>query len=285
MTVKTYQILEDQKKLIYEELYNTSNKLIQSIDSSTKSKIEKKFEYNNQGLIIKEISINNGKKVNTVAFEYDANGKLVSQKLFFENELFEETIISYLDNNYIETIFQDGVELERIEETEDGKNSTMRFYNYGDLTETQVKIYNSLNNSSTTKIFDEDNNLVALRIEEFDKNDNIIKFQEFDADNNLLFESKYKFENNLKVKQLYRDYNETQQEYIYINKYDDHNNLILSETRTLDNDLLDFHRRRYDTENNLVEESGYSRGNFDAIYGTYINDEEFHFVHEHIKTP
>ena len=282
MKIKTYQILVDQKNLVYEELYDKSGNLIHYIDYISKPQTEKKYEYNEKGLMIQEIEIVNNTVLNTITFDYDNQGRIINQKLFFQNDLYEEITTTYNDDGYIRIIYQEGKEVEKIEKTEIGKNSNIKFFDEEILIELQICNHDTTNNISTTEIYDNNEHLLAIRKQQFDNRDNIIKFQEFNENGNLMSESIYEFEDNLITKETYRDYIGRSEEFIFINKYDSSKNIILSETRTLSNDLLDFHHRKYDSRNKLIAESGYSRGNFNAIYGTYLSNEEFHFEHEYI---
>ena len=282
MKINTYQIIEDEKKLVYQELYDKSENLIHYIDHTTKPKSKKKYKYNDNNLMIEEIELNDNNILNTITFDYNTEGKLINQKLFFGKSLFEETTISYNNEGLKKTIFQDGEEILRTEKNENGKNSTIKFFDNKILTEMQICEYNSPKNSSEINLFDGDKNLIGKRVKEFDTDDNIVKFQEFDNKNNLLSESVYEFKNKLMTKETYRDYIGHSEEFIFIKRYDENKNITLTETRTLTNDLLEFHRRKYNSKNKLIEESGFSRGDFDSIYGTSLNNEEFHFIHEYV---
>ena len=53
-------------------------------------------------------------------------------------------------------------------------------------------------------------------------------------------------------------------------------------TYTLSDKLLEYQKNEYDEHDRLIRESGYAVGSFDAIYGTYVNNEQYLFEHEYI---
>jgi len=281
MKQRIYSILDEKKILIQENSFNMDGKIIHSIDFSVHPNVEEFFEYNGEGLLIREFEIQEGVENSSQVFEYDNENEVVDEKLFISGELYEQTIITKTENSFTKIMVQDGVEVERLEKIKEGKNWTNNFFQNNELLERQEYRYNSKDNSGelTIHIFEDDTRFSVK--ENYNKNDDIILKEEFNENGSILISTETEYENGLVVKEIIEDFSNTEGKYQNIYKYDDNANMVLFECLSSTGALNSFHRWRFDLQNRLVEESSYSNGFYSGITGVHSNHDRSHIVYEY----
>jgi hypothetical protein len=282
MQRQTYSVEEDREYLVYEETYDDNNNLIHYIDHQARPVSEKKFEYDDKHQLIKESEISDGVELQGLEMTYDEKGKVVEQNLLFSGDLYESVKMLTTDNGYVNTTYLDGEEVHRIENIADGKNFVSKHFDYENLSNVEVYKYDEESSTAERLIYDAEENLLVRRVENFDDNGELAIFKEFNAENKLIRKQEFEREDKKLVKEVKSDFvrGEIDNEVHY--DYDENGNVVKSETRTNSGKLVDFQVYGFDENNRLVEESGVSNGKFNAIYGTYIDGNKYHFIHKYV---
>jgi len=214
---------------------------------------------------------------------YNAEGKVIEQNLYFSGDLYESVKTEESENGYVRTTYQDGEEVYRVENTKDDEDEyTSKYFDYGNLSNIEKYTYDEESLTSEKFISDAEEILLVRRIEVKDENGDLLLFKEFNANNQLVNKHEFERDGNKILKEIKSDFvrGEIDNEIHY--DYDERGNLIKTETRTNSGQLVDFQVSIYDEQDRVVEESGVSNGKFNAIYGTYIDGSNYHFVHRYI---
>ncbi|WP_271766908.1 hypothetical protein [Aquimarina algiphila] len=277
----TYKVIEDEQTLVYEELYNSKNEVIYYKDYQANPHAEKKITFNDLGLLVEEIDLSDGNELNRLELIYDKNGRNTERNFFFGTDLYEKVITEYSESGHVKTTYQDGEEVNRLVTETKGKNYVSKFYQNEKLIESQFSEYDTVNKCNEIKIYDGDNNLIAIRKETYNHADEVVNIEDVNENGNLLSEHTYEIEKGLTLKEVHRDFRAGESEYNISREYDFNKNLIKMEVRAANNHLIEFYLSTYDDKNRLAEEKGVSNGSFNAIYGSYTNGEEYHFIHKY----
>lgn len=278
---KSYSIDEDNRTLILEEFYDENGNVIQSIDYHENPEIIRNYKYNDKGFIVDQNEIQGGIENSSQQFEHDEDGDVIDEKLFIGGNLYEHTVISKSDSGYVRTMIQDNEEVERLEVKEDGKNWTNEFYNFNELSQVHEYTYNEKDRSGTTKIKFLDDGSVITNTQKYDDNDDVIFEEEYNEKDVLLKSIQIEIENGLIIKEVVRDFTEGEDYYEILYAYDEKENIINFEVRSSTGGLLSFHKRKFDNQNRLIEESGFANGYFSGITGIHKNHDRFHIIHEY----
>ena len=281
MKKQTYTVNQETETLIYEESYNDNNNLIHYIDHQARPISEKKFEYDDKNQLIKEVEISDGVELQGLEMIYNDKGAVVEQNLFFSGDLYESIKTIASENGFVKTTYQDGEEVYRVENSTEGKNYTNKHYNYEDLVNVEVSTFDKETLTSEKIIYDAEENVLVRRVEVYNEEGNLTVFKEFNANNQLINKQELERENNKLVKEIKSDFVRGEVDNEILFDYDENENLIKTETRTNSGQLVDFQVNVYDDKNRIIEESGVSNGKFNAIYGTYIDGNNYHFVHKY----
>lgn len=282
MKRQTYNLDSERESLIYEESYDSNNNLIHYIDLQAKPISEKKFEYNNNNQLIKEIEISDGIELQRLEMLYDEKGEVIEQNLLFSGNLYESVKTEFKIDGFVRTTYQDEEEVYRVENTTENKNYINKYFDYGNLSNIQSNKFNEDNLLSENLIYDAENNLLIKRVEELDKEGKLTTYKEFNADNQLINRLEYERVDNKIVKEIKSNFVKDEIDNVVSYDYDENGNLIKTETRTNSGKLVEFHTYVYDDKNRMIEESGVSNGKFNAIYGTYIDSNQYKFGHKYL---
>lgn len=282
MHKQTYTVGQERETLVYEETYDTDNNLIHYIDHQARPVSEKKIEYNDKNQIVNEIEISDGVELQNLEMKYNDKGEILEQNLYFSGSLYESVKTDRAESGFITTTYQDDEEVFRIEKTVNGKNYTTKYFDSGNLSNLEISKYDDETSTSENSIFDAEDNLLVRRIQIFDKDGSIEVFKEFNANSQLVNKREYVREENKVLKEVKSDFVRGEIDNEILFEYDDKGNLVKTETRTSSGKLIDFQVNVYDDNNRVIEESGVSNGKFNAIYGTYIDSNNYHFIHKYI---
>ncbi len=277
----TYKILEDQEVLVYEEQYNAQGQVLYYKDYQANPPAEKKICYNESGLLVEEIDISDNVELNRLEQIYNDNGENIERNFFFGEHLYEKITTEFSEMGFTKTTYQDGEEIQKLIQENDDKNYANKFYQNGELLESQFAKYNSETNCSEIKFYDGKNKHVLTRKETYNNLNLLVRVEELNENNNLLSEHQYEIEKGLITKEIYRDFRSGENEYHITMEYDNKENLIKKDIRTPSGHLVEFYICEYDGQNRMIDEKGMANGSFNAIYGTYANGEEYHFIHRY----
>lgn len=282
MIRQTFTLNQEVEVLVYEETYDSNNNLIHYIDHQARPVSEKKFEYDEKNQLINEVEISDGVELQNLEMKYDDNGEIIEQNLYFSGSLYESVKTTRTDKGFVSTTFQDEEEVFRIENVLDGEKNITKYFEYGELTNIQEIIRSDDKLSSEKMIYGTGGNLMVHRVESYNENGELIAFKEFNSEKQLVNKQEFTRLDNKLLKEVKSDFvrGEIENEITY--EYDEKDNLIKSETRTNSGQLVDFHVYAYDDDNRMIEENGVSNGQFNAIYGTYINGNNYRFIHKYI---
>lgn len=281
MKRKSYSIVEDSRTLIHEETYDENGNIVHSIDCRKTPSVEQNFEYNSDGNLIRQSEIQGGIENSSQIFEYDDEGDIIDEKLFISGSLYEHTSLIKTDSGFIRTMTQDNEEVERLEQNTYGDNWNNRFYRFDELLESQEYTFDTKNNSGETIIkgFEHDFNVVIK--EKYNNKEEIILKEEFHENGTILTTTEIEIENGLTLKESVKDFSNEEVFYDRLFEYDQNDNLISYEVRSSTGALNSFHKRKFDNQNRIIEESGFTNGYFSGITGVHQNHDRFHLIHEY----
>ncbi|MFT6243712.1 MAG: hypothetical protein ACJA0U_000380 [Salibacteraceae bacterium] len=178
-------------------------------------------------------------------------------------------------------MFQDGEQVERLEKIEDGKNWSNKFFRYDELLETQEYIFDAQNNSGETSIHVLEGDQRFINKEKYNELGEIVAREEFKGDDTLLFSVEVELENGLTSSESIRDFSSGESYFKKKYQYDKLDNMVKFECRSSTGALLSFHNRKFDDENRIIEEVGFSNGFFSGITGIHQSHDRFHLIHEY----
>ncbi|MBU2020281.1 MAG: hypothetical protein KJ941_11605 [Bacteroidetes bacterium] len=278
---KTYSLEEDNRTLIHKESYDENGNVVHSIDYRESPPVELNFEYDSDGNLIRQSEIQGGIENSSQIFEYDAEGDIIDEKLSIGGALYEHTSLVKTDSGFIRTMTQDNEEVERLEKNIDGDNWSNKFYRYDELLESQKYTFDAKNNSGETIIegFEHDFNVVIK--EKYSNKDEIILKEEFHENGTLLTATEIEIEDGLTLKESVKDFSNGEVYYERLFEYDKNNNIINFEVRSSTGALQSFHKRKFDNQNRLIEETGFTNCYFSGIDGVHKNHNCFHLIHEY----
>ena len=278
---KSYLIKEGKQTVIQEETYDEKGQVIQAIDYRESPAIEKIFEYNSIGQLIFQSEFQGGVEKSSQLFEYNNDGEIVDEKLKIGGVLYEHTLLTKTDTGFVRTMTQDGVEIERLEIIIKENDWSNKFYCHDELLEIQV--YNHHLRETKITSFELDMHIIIK--EKYNSKDELVLKEEFHENGTLLASNEFEIQNGMITKESIRDFKEGEKFYERIFDYNKNNDLINFEIRTSTGSLQSFHKRKFDKQNRLLEESGYSNGYFSGISGIHQNYDHFHIVHEYEECP
>ena len=160
-----------------EKIFDERNNLIKSIDYSLKPNEEKRFQYNDQNLLIREESMMEERIGDSQEYEYDPNGNITEQRHNIGGSLYEKTTIEKLDNLEIRRTFQDEQETERIELSVEDNVKTYRIYDFDELVQvnTVVKEGNTVTTTSLVVASEQS----YTEVQQFNENGDLIESSDF----------------------------------------------------------------------------------------------------------
>jgi len=282
MKRKTYKIEDEEQILIFEEEYDSNGNVIYYKDYQSEPIFEKYTKFNSKGYIVGEIEFADSVESDRFSVIYDNHDDAIEQNHFIGGELYEKVLTIKNDNGFERKTFHFGEEVEiMIRINSDSTDYENKFYEEGNLVETQIYKFNVLENVGITKIYDSEGNILATQIEQFDEKERVVEFKEINESDNLLEEVITEYNDDLIVREIHRQFLDSPFEHFITYTYDDNNNQIKKEVKTATGGLIEFFHSKYDSQNKLIAESGYSVGNYNAIYGTSVNHSEFNFLHKY----
>lgn len=281
MKRKSYSVDKESRTLIHEESYDENGNVVHSIDYRESPPVEQNFEYHSDGNLIRQSETQGGIENSSQIFEYDAEGDIIDEKLSIGGALYEQTSLVKSDSGFIRTMIQDNEEVERLEKIIDGDNWNNKFYRFKELLESQEYTFDAKNNSGETIIKGFEHDFKVVIKEKYNSKNEIILKEEFHENGTLLTSTEIEIENGLTLKESIKDFSNGEIYYERIFEYDKNENIINFEVRSSTGALHSFHKRKFDNENKLIEESGFTNGYFSGIDDVHKNHDRFHIIHEY----
>ncbi|NMM47449.1 hypothetical protein [Marinigracilibium pacificum] len=278
---RTYQVIpEEDNKLVYEEIQNKNGQILSYKDHQAPFKYEEFYEYNEAGLLSKSYDLEEDLENSRTEIYYDEHQRIINQKIFVAGELFEEIIKNYSGNKSIETHLQYGEEVRKIEEISEEDSYSKLIFENGELVEKHSGKFSNNKQTETTTITDSEGNLLFTKTIQYDIDGNQISLEERNQNENLMLFIESDYDNGKLKVEKYDDY-VNYEHGVITREYDKIGNLLKEELKSSSGKLLEFHNKAYDQNNRLISESGYSVGSFNAVYGNYVNGQNYHFIHEY----
>lgn len=277
---KTYQVLEESRELVYEDILNEKGQVLSYKDHQSPDQVEGFNDYNAAGLLVCEREVMDGFESSITEYQYDDKGNIVNRKLYVAEELFEEVIQEYTESGLISRTLQHGEETERTVETRNGEIYTKEYYQYDELVESHQGTYAPDGLSETVAIKDLEQEVIATRSRVYDGHKQVIRYEEKDGEGNTTVLSEYRYENHRVVFERQNNY-EHDQHYEASYEYDAKGNQIASEVRSLSGKLMEFQKQVYDDQNRVISESGYTLSGFNTVYGSHLRGDKYTFEHEY----
>jgi hypothetical protein len=275
-----FKILEEVESLISEEFVDNNNLVVKKRVFEGNSVHETLTVYNSNKKIISETDLDDGVELNRLEFDYDAQSRNTEERLFMSGELYQTKTAVYDESGYTKTTFIEEEETEKEVKVFEGKNYKIHYYENGELDQYQVCDFDESGLNTVLKAYDDHDNLIGEDFETFDASGHLVASKELDGNGNLIREVLYELEGDLYMAESAKDFSNGNIN-TAINKqitYDASGNQTKIEVKTPDDKLLGFQMFEYDEKNRVVLEKGLSLGSFNAIYGTSVNDNSFHFV-------
>ncbi|HAA15770.1 MAG TPA: hypothetical protein DCE41_30300 [Cytophagales bacterium] len=278
---KTFRVFDEgERELVYEDVMDETGNMLSYKDYQASYQAEGNYEYDTKGLLICDREYTGGAESSRTEYIYNENGDNVSTKLFVAGELFEETVYEYLEQGMVYRIVQQGEEIQRHVESDGGNQFVKDFFEEGELIQRQTGTYDPVSRTQQIKILNEENQVVSIQTHQYDSEGNLLKFEQTNNKGKLMSVAEYEYENNRMLVEKHDNYL-TNQHYEMTCEYDTQGNLVSTEYRTPAGKLMEYQKAIFDGQNRLVSESGYSVGSFDAIYGAYVQGQNYHFEHEY----
>ncbi|MDG1332724.1 MAG: hypothetical protein P8P74_10360 [Crocinitomicaceae bacterium] len=254
MKQSTYSILEDREVLINEKIFDDQNNLVHSIDYSLRPEEEKKFVYNEKGLLIREESLVEGRVGDSLELDYDDNGKLLQQRHNINGDLYEKTTVEKTDNTEKRTTIQDGEESQRVEMEADGDVKTYRFYDFGELAQVNTVIKEG--NKITTKSEIPGTEQFYLEVQILDDDGNLIESSEYVGEDHHVSSFKQEYEEKKRTKTIFENFSQPHLSYEEIFTFDENGNRTVYEKLDMTGRLMRFEKVRFNDQNKPVEIAG-----------------------------
>lgn len=277
---RIYNVQEDEKVLVYQEASNAEGKILQSADYLDDPPLVSAFTYNEKGQLIYQKDQQQGFPFTAQSFAYAEDGKIVGEKLYFGEELCEEMVLEILPDGFIRRQFQDGIEVERLENITDGDNWKSRFYRDSDLLETQEYVYDPAACCGTKYVHSHEEDEKYRIVKYFNGQDDLIKKEEYGTNDDRISIQEFEFVEGLLIEEKAQNF-AFQDAYTNVYAYDAHNRLIKFECRSNRGQLLSFRSLQYDLEGRISEEAGLNNHSYPSPPGFHQRFDRYHFVHEY----
>lgn len=266
MIRKTYSIDDENKILICEEKFDESNNLIHQKDLKNIPNSEHTFEYNELNQLILEFEWVDGKICSRIEYQYNDEGEVSDQKFYFDDVLFEHTKLEKIENGFIKTTIQDGVEVERLEKNRNDKNWKNTFWSTDNkILEIQEYTYDEKKRIGTIFFQNLEDNLFKKTTEDYNANGELISLKEFNEKDILTEEIQFIYSRGLLIKEITKNFRkDSATECTY--EYDRKGNLIKEECLNSKGKLITFQHITYDHQNRIISECGNEKGLYNLVY-------------------
>ena len=279
---KTYLITDEgDRVLVYEEWQNAAKNVLTYIDHQSDDDSRGYYEYDEFGQLMREREMAAGEEVNRQEFQYQEDGRLLNQKTFVDDTLYEETRFEELEQGYLTQTLQMGEVTERMLQSKDQRITRTEYLNEGKPFEIHETTIDPKTKAENTTVSSSQGQVLGTIIKEWQEHNSIHDAKSFDRKGNVIehISSEYKGGRLIKQRSLYQ---EAERNSTIHFEYDEHGNEIAMEETGPNGELVGFHKLRYDEQNRLIRENGLSAGFSEGIYVSYWLGQTYTFEHEYI---
>lgn len=281
MKRKVYSIFEDERTFIFEEQLNEQGNTCHYKFHQSDDQAEVSYEYDDKGLLICEREFEDGFETTRTEITYNEQDLVLTKQVYISDDLFEEVSYEYFEGGHSMRKTRMGEEIERYLERSTAETFYSEHHDENGLFEKHNGKYVQDENLEIIELEDAEGNLLGTKRHWYDDDEKILKFELKNANGNLMNRTVYAYEGKLEKRIKYEDYFYNDIHEVTF-EYDERNNRVSIEKRAPKGKLLEYHKLIYDEQNRVISENGFSIGNFNAIYGSYLNNEKFHFEHEYL---
>jgi antitoxin component YwqK of YwqJK toxin-antitoxin module len=249
----TYTISGDEDKLLFEKVYDENGRLLHKIDYSQLPSEETIYTFNDQGQLIREVMLNEGRIYDEHEYDFNEKGEIVEQRHHINGDLYEKVVREITDFGFQHRTIQDEEEIERKEHEGDANQFTIRYFEYGEWTETHVHTYDLTARTRTILVTFPGSDAAIKRVEEYDEKDQLVAEVLYHANGEIQQEWKRSVgDDNEKMENLV-DHDRPENTFRLNVISDSNGNVISKEKWSIKDNLLAFEKNNYDDENRLVE--------------------------------
>lgn len=249
----TYTILGDEDKLLFEKVYDEKGRLLQRIDYSQLPSEETVYTFNEQGQLIREAILTEGRVFDEHEYDFNEKGEINEQRHFINGDLYEKLVLETTDFGYQHRTIQEDEEIERKEHEGDANQFTVRYFEYGELTETHVHTYDVTAKIRTILVTFPGSGAAVKRVETYDENDQLMAEVLYHANGEIQQEWSRNKLNETESEENLVDHDRPENTFRLVIMSDANGNIISKEKWGLKENLLAFEKNNYDEANRLVE--------------------------------
>jgi len=268
---KEYQILNEEKVLVGEVLYDGEDNILIQKSYEEGGTIEIIRSYNDDNLLKEEKHIENNIELNRTEYVYDSKSRVLLQKLIIKGETYEEIVSTYLEDRNEITTVREGQEVDKVINYEDSVIK-MEFYNHGVLE--QVMERTDYGKKSKSIYWDDESNLKSTIEEEYTKEGDLIFEKEYNSEGELIYEYLIERKKGQVISELFRHlgiYGSFLKNLYY---YDNRGNHIKTESLDGQGQVILQFNIEYDSQKRIIREYGYDATN-------ELNVVESDFIYEY----
>jgi len=282
LKVKIYRVVGDSSKLRTEEIRDEKGNVVFVRDHESDEVADKRMEYDQENRLVAESQILDDQEIEKRTFTYQANDEIKEEQHFIQGELYSETKFQEQDKGYLQTILEDGevIEYRQVETTENGHIVEVKDGS-NKLLQKSIKVFNKDKTQSITEVFDEENGMNGKLIEFFDAKNRLVKAEEYGPDDEFYGATQLTFENDLLTKEEYSNYNKNDVVSTVNYAYDSNKKLVQLEERDQSGNLQRASVWVYNDQGRLEIEKGLKVGNYDAVFGTGENSNNYELRYEY----
>ena len=273
------------KKLNYKVLDKFGN-TVKDIKYDDFEDIEEIIEnvYDDKGNLIEEkIFLNEDEPAERKTYKIDENGKIANEFTHYLDESIDTVSYEYdADGNLIKKVLTDSdgvVESKEIFKYKNGKEISYVFYNEDDeLIAERINGYDESGNLLRTIYFNSEED-EKYRIENTYNDDNrLVKTLKFDENDDLIEKFSYKHNDKGRVIEVITE-NQNENN-ISTFKYDDNGNVVEQKEKNIDETLIHFIEREFDENGNILKITVFINGSDTMPDMNYILEYEYEFYSE-----
>lgn len=286
LKVNIYRIVGSNSQLRTEEIRDARGNVLFTRDHESDEVADKQMQYDQKNRLISETQVLNEQEIEKRTFSYLENGEVKEEQHYIQGELYSETKFEIKDDGYVQAIWEDNELIEQriIEVMPTGRTITIQDAN-GELVQKSVQMFNETRTESTTEVYDKNNKLNGTLIESFDAQQRLIKAEEYGPENEFYGATQLTFENELLIEEAYSNYNKNAIVSTVTYTYDENKNLVQLEERDQSGNLQRANVWVYNEEGRIEVEKGLKVGNYDPVFGTGENSNNFELRYEYEEMP
>ena len=249
----TYTISGDEDKLLFEHVYDDKGRLLQKKDYSQLPSEETVYTFNEQGQLIREAILMEGRVFDEHEYDFNEKGEIKEQRHFINGDLYEKVVLETTDFGYQHRTIQEDEEIERKEHEGDANQFTIRYFEYGELTETHVHTYDATAKTRTILVTFPGSEAAVKRVETYDENDKLMGEILYHASGEIQQEWSRNTLSDMESEENLVDHNRAENSFRLTIMRDANGNIISKEKWSIKDNLLAFEKNNFDDANRLME--------------------------------